>query len=541
MASLYKKPVIVTDPKTGKKIKTKSKKWWGRYRDENGAERRVPLAVDKAAAQAMLNELVKKAERRAVGLDDPFEAPRRKPLADHLADFASYLTNKGSTPDHVKLTKQRAETIISRCKFQRIADINAGRVQESLAELRAEGRSAASSNHYLRAIKMFTRWLVRERRAGDDRLAHLSMLNAKTDLRHERRTLELEQLAELIEAARRGLPFRDLTGPDRAVLYLVALNTGLRANELASLLPESFDLESNPPTVTVEAAYSKHRRRDVLPLRPDLAAIIKEHLATRGLALGAYLWPGTWSQKASAKMLRMDLSAAGIPYRDEAGRVFDFHALRHQFISNLARAGAHPKEAQTLARHSTITLTMDRYTHLGMYDMVAALEKLPTIPPVGGKSEAAVARATGTDGPASAGSEVPTVVPSGAENGAVLPAPPALRLAPDCTDERPETTGKTKNPVAAKRQRGRTLRTDPRQSTSGCTRIGDGSMKTRATGLEPATTGSTVRYSNQLSYAPGNRMTGLRYRLPATPSETNSTAPVVGDKPSKAEMPYSLL
>jgi integrase/recombinase XerD len=411
MASLYKKPIVVTDPKIGQKIKTKSKKWWGRFRDENGAERRVPLAVDKGAAQTMLNELVKKAERRAAGQDDPFEEHRRKPLAEHLLDFATHLTNKGSTPDHVKLTKQRAESIIRRCKFQRIDDINASRVQEALGQLRAEGRSAASSNHYLRAIKMFTRWFVRDRRAADDRVAHLSMLNAKTDLRHERRTLEPELLAELIDAARRGLPFRDLTGPDRAVLYLVAVNTGLRANELASLVPVNFDLESDPPTVTVEAAYSKHRRRDVLPVRPDLATILKEHLTARGLAPGAPFWPGTWSKKASAKMLRMDLATVGIPYRDEAGRVFDFHALRHQFISNLARAGAHPKEAQTLARHSTITLTMDRYTHLGMNDMVAALEKLPAIPPTGGKSEAVVARATGTDGPVSAGSEVPTVVP----------------------------------------------------------------------------------------------------------------------------------
>ena len=389
MANLYKKLVIVTDPKTGQKIKTKSKKWWGRYRDENGVERRAPLAMDKGAAHAMLNELIKKVERRAIGLDDPFEEHRRKPLAEHLKDFASHLTNKGSTSDHVKLTKQRAESIISRCKFQRIVDINAGRVQEVLAQLRAEGRSAASSNHYLRAIKMFTRWLVRERRAGDDRLAHLSMLNAKIDQRHERRTLEPKQLAELIEASRRGLPFRDLTGPERALLYLIAINTGLRANELASLMPVNFDLASDPPTVTVEAAYSKHRRRDVLPLRSDLAAIVKEYLANRGLAPGTLLWPGTWSHKASAKMLRKDLAAAGIPYRDEAGRVFDFHALRHQFISNLARAGAHPKEAQALARHSTITLTMDRYTHLGMYDMVAALEKLPAIHSAGGKKKAA--------------------------------------------------------------------------------------------------------------------------------------------------------
>ena len=35
--------------------------------------------------------------------------------------------------------------------------------------------------------------------------------------------------------------------------------------------------------------------------------------------------------------------------------------------------------AQTLARHSTITLTMDRYAHLGMLDLTAALKRLPPI------------------------------------------------------------------------------------------------------------------------------------------------------------------
>ncbi|MFH5804676.1 hypothetical protein [Alienimonas sp. DA493] len=37
-------------------------------------------------------------------------------------------------------------------------------------------------------------------------------------------------------------------------------------------------------------------------------------------------------------------------YRDAAGRVLDFHALRHTFVTNLARSGVHPKHAQALAR-----------------------------------------------------------------------------------------------------------------------------------------------------------------------------------------------
>jgi hypothetical protein len=96
-------------------------------------------------------------------------------------------------------------------------------------------------------------------------------------------------------------------------------------------------------------------------------------------------------------MKQADPDTPGIPYTDADGRVFDFHALRHQFISNLAAAGVHPKVAQALARHSTITLTMNRYTHLGLHNEAAALDKLPQ-PPSGPKTEAPALKATGTDG-----------------------------------------------------------------------------------------------------------------------------------------------
>lgn len=55
--------------------------------------------------------------------------------------------------------------------------------------------------------------------------------------------------------------------------------TGLRRKEIASLTPQSFDLKGLPPTVTVEAACSKHRRKDVLPLHPELVAVLCEWIA----------------------------------------------------------------------------------------------------------------------------------------------------------------------------------------------------------------------------------------------------------------------
>ena len=91
-------------------------------------------------------------------------------------------------------------------------------------------------------------------------------------------------------------------------------------------------------------------------------------------------------------MFREDAEAAGIAYRDDSDRVADFHALRHTFISNLAAGGVHPKTAQVLARHSTITLTMDRYTHSLHQDQLQALDVLPDLSTAAGRTTDAQTR-----------------------------------------------------------------------------------------------------------------------------------------------------
>ena len=44
-----------------------------------------------------------------------------------------------------------------------------------------------------------------------------------------------------------------------------------------------------------------------------------------------------------------------------------------------ARAGVHPRNAQALARHSTIDLTMNVYTHVDMEDLATDVESLPPV------------------------------------------------------------------------------------------------------------------------------------------------------------------
>ena len=92
------------------------------------------------------------------------------------------------------------------------------------------------------------------------------------------------------------------------------------------------------------------------------------------------VWPGKWAKgRHGAEMIRIDQTAADVEYEDDRGRVADFHALRHTFISNLARAGVHPRNAQALARHSTIDLTMNVYTHVSVKDLAKDVEGLPAV------------------------------------------------------------------------------------------------------------------------------------------------------------------
>jgi len=362
------------------------------------ARRVEQLAALKAAGEAPGAELVRWLEslptkhRDALarcGLLSGTAAAARKRLADHAADYRQALLDGGATADHARLTHNRIMAVADGCGAVHLSGVRAAAVQRYLAERRQAGLSIASSNHLLRAFKSFCAWLVRERRIGENPVRHLSKLNEATDRRHVRRTLDAEELRRLLAAAEAGPQRYGMSGRARAVLYTLAVETGLRASELRSLTAASFDF-GHEPTVTVAAAYSKRRRDDVLPLRRWTADLLAAFTDGRLPTAPVFRMP---DKSRIADMLRADLAAAGIPYATDSG-VFDFHGFRHQFITNLAAGGVHPKDAQTLARHSTITLTMDRYTHTSRGQLAAALHALPDL----ATRPAASAKATGTDG-----------------------------------------------------------------------------------------------------------------------------------------------
>ena len=190
-----------------------------------------------------------------------------------------------------------------------------------------------------------------------------------------------------MEAAQAAPGRFGMSGVERAMLYRLAVESGLRANELRTLMVSSFDLDRC--TVTVQAGYSKRKREDVLPLRPDTAAELGRFLAGKLPETRAFKVPGK-----PAVMLRADLADVAIPYVDDSERYADFHALRHTTGTWLAANGVHPKVAQAIMRHSDINLTMARYTHTLRGQEAEAVRSLPDLSLPTSQAQ----RATGTDG-----------------------------------------------------------------------------------------------------------------------------------------------
>ncbi len=399
--------------------KRQSAKWYVEFKDHLDTVRRLPAFTDRKAS----DEFGRKLERLtasvmsgmmpdreliawleaipsgtrdklvSIGMLNRKRAAAGRKLEEHVKDFEASLQAKAGTDKHVKMTASRVRAVIEGCGFRYWSDISASKVQVHLGQLRQgkNGLSIQSSNYYLQSFKQFCRWMVREGRTSESPVAHLRALNARTDLRRVRRALMVGEARRLLEAARQGGAIYGMRGPDRAMLYRIALETGFRWSELRSLRRSSFDLEGVPPTVTVEAAYSKHRRDDTLPLRCNTAETLGDYLADRLPVAKAFPMP---TGNKGAAMLRADLEAAEVAEKDEAGRVVDFHSLRHTFITNLCNGGVHPKTAQALARHSTIGLTMDRYTHLVAASQTNAVAVLPDLD----APDASEAMATGTDG-----------------------------------------------------------------------------------------------------------------------------------------------
>ena len=199
----------------------------------------------------------------------------------------------------------------------------------------------------------------------------------------EIKPLDAEQARRLLRTA----------GGDRfEALYVLAVTAGLRIGELLALRWKDVDLEAGGATLRVQRTKStaksgpvfttpKNGKGRSITLTRHAVEALKAHRATQNaerLKAGS-LWQDyglIFCTHGGKPLDSHNLARTSFKPLLERAELPDirFHDLRHTCATLLLSRGHHPKLVQVLLGHSTVALTLDRYSHVmpGMGEQTAA-------------------------------------------------------------------------------------------------------------------------------------------------------------------------
>jgi integrase len=319
---------------------------------------------DRRIAEMKLQELAKDYEKEALGLL-PARSIREalnKPLTDLLGDFLADLQAKGRTPGTLRKYGGTLKILFSKMGWQDLRSVNS----RAFVQWRTQCQlSAKSVNDVLANAKGFFRWLRQQRHLEDNPLEFVQRIDTRG---HQpcRRALSPKEFATLLQVS----PFF------RSVVYATALYTGLRRKELNGLQWANLNLDEANPHVRVPASISKNRKDAILPLHPELVAMLRQIMPANAEPAARPFR----HHVPRIETLRKDLKAAGIPVYDELGRRIDFHSLRMTFGTTMLANGVHPIVVKELMRHSDLKLTTNLYTDSSQLPLAHGVASLPGIP-----------------------------------------------------------------------------------------------------------------------------------------------------------------
>lgn len=294
-------------------------------------------------------------------------------LPEYMRGFSSSRLSAGLISENTHQQYMWASRVLDCCLDYPIGDISAEDVRGALARIGSgatpSGRalSPRSVSNLVRCGRVVFDEAMRARLAASNPFRGVVVPPAKK----ERRALDMGGAAGLLDR----LP-SDNAGAFAASLIL---RSGLRASEALGLCWGDLDAGG----LHVRRAITKtDAGARFVPLSVDDMEYIDErrqYLERVCRSAGGMLLPSD----------RLCCSNDGRPLSYNALRLWwernrerlgvgdmVLHELRHTYLTNLAQAGVHPSVMQRLAGHSSMSVTMEIYTHVNNSDLRDAVASL---------------------------------------------------------------------------------------------------------------------------------------------------------------------
>ena len=333
----------------------------------------------KRQAQVECARLI--AQKQAGGNVDP----SRETVRQYLDRWLEHMQTQVSPRTHERYSQFCRLNIAPLIGTEPLAKLQPARISRAYAKALESGRrngkgglSPRTVTHIHRvlreALKQAVGWRLIASNAAD------AVKPPKVE-RKEMRALDLIGTIDLIEVAR---------GTSLFPLILLCVMTGIRRSEAAALRWRNVDLDHGQLSVVastgqldkggVREKETKTGKQRSIALSPTMVEELRRHRVKQAeelLKLGVKLTPDhhVVARQNGLPFQPRSLTQSFRKFRlaNNLGSV-GLHGLRHTHATAMLKSGVHPKVAQERLGHSSVSVTMDLYSHVlpGMQDEAVA-------------------------------------------------------------------------------------------------------------------------------------------------------------------------
>lgn len=278
-------------------------------------------------------------------------------MIDYIDTFLNHLSvERGLSENTIISYRKDLNKFLNFIKSRKIASLDKAErkdISDFMFREKEQGISATSISRRLAAIKVFYRFLVRERllnKNPSDFIDSPKLWKRLPD------TLSEGEIADLIESS----SLNTNSGiRDRAILELMYA-TGMRVSEVAGIKKDNVNLD-----IGYARCIGKGNKERVVPLGKKAITALKRCIDINSKNPKWQAQPFLFISRLNKKISRQSLWKM-IKYYAKAANIkkeIKPHSLRHSFATHLLEHGADLRSVQEMLGHASISTTQI-YTHV---------------------------------------------------------------------------------------------------------------------------------------------------------------------------------